>query len=218
MGQAALPSPGTDAPTSRSEAIRRWVADLPPYTVFRLRDVPDPSPSLAANVLHHLAAKKAVVERVAQGCYVRTGDYPFWNYDAVAMAYAGSGSGYADRTALMQMGWVWQTKGWSQIAVVGRAPRVAVRGCRFVSRANRARLDLNWAEITLLEAIRAGTFLEFTWDEAMARFLSGTAMRALGASVSVDPDALERVGLQEPRLKPEARKRIQEACAAIREG
>ena len=215
MGQAAPPSHSTEAPQSRSEAIRRWVADLPPYTLFRLRDVPDPSPGLAANVLHHLAAEKTVVERVAQGCYVRTGDYPFWNYPAVAIAIGGPGSGFGGRTAVRKFGWVWQAPCLEQIAVVGRAPRVAVRGCRFVSRANRARLDLNWAEITLLEAFRSAPFLEFTWEEALARFRKGTALKTFGFPVHVRPEVFADVAMKERRQEPIFYERVQEAAELL---
>ena len=222
MAPAASPLIRPEADLSRSERIRRWVADLPPYTFFQLQDVeagvPGASRNLAANVLSNLTADEATVERVAHGCYIRTGDLPFWDFELAAMEYAGPGSGYAKRTALRELGWVWQAPCKAQIAVVGRAPRIAIRGCRFVSRANRARLALNWAEITLLEAIRSGAFLEFTWEQVMVRFHKGTALTAFGTPVTVDPDALEYAGLREPALRPVVYERIQEAAEAIRNG
>ena len=200
---------------SLAESIRLWVAALPPYSFFRLEDVPAASRSETATALSRLASRGELVERVAQGFYVRLGDLPFWNYPAAAVAYGGPGAGYANGTALRKFGWAWQAPGKAQIAVLGRAPRVSIRGCRFVARTNQARRSLNWAEVSLLEAIRAGRFLEFQWDEVVDRFRRRTALRAFGFPISVRPDALAYAGAREPRQRPEFYDRVQEVAEVM---
>ena len=210
----------TDAPLapvayrggSAAAAARDWVATLPDWSVFRTGDVPGPR-QVVAKTLSQMAARDLRIERVAQGIYIKVNNP--WRkgilvYDRgrVAMAIAGPGSGYGGLTAVNMVGWNWQPTVRLRIATVGRAPRVNVRACEFSSRANEARRELTWAEVTVLEALRCSTFAGWDWDECVGMIADGSAMMRLGTDAQVRSSALREVGEREPRTSDRFRRRL----------
>ena len=197
---------------SAAAAVRDWVVALPDWSLFEATDVPGPR-SVAAKTLSQMAARDLRLERVAQGIYIKVNNP--WRkgilvYDRgrVAMAIAGPGSGYGGLTAVNKVGWNWQPTVRLRIAAVGRAPRANVRACEFSSRANEARRELTWAEVTVLEALRYSTFAEWAWDECVAIIADGSAMRRLGPDAQVRRDALREVGEREPRATDRFRRQL----------
>ena len=186
---------------SQSARVRGWVEDLPASSFFRLGDIPDVTPGVAAKALSEMVGAEEGVERVAQGCYIRTTPDSCWiNYASYAMQYAGPGSGYGSLSALSKLRWAWQSPVKTQIAVVGRTPRVKFPYCEFQARSNHNRRGLTWAEITVLEGLRTGRFGDFPWGDALDFYLSGTSLSSMGLGAVVRRDALLEAGSKEMSL------------------
>ncbi len=204
---------------SAAAAVRDWVAALPDWSIFRTGDVPGPQ-QVVAKTLSQMVARDIRLERVAQGVYIKVNNP--WRkgilvYDRgrAAMAIAGPGSGYGGLTAVNKLGWNWQPTVRLRICVVGRAPRTNVRGCMFSSRANEARRELTWAEVTVLEALRYSAFAGWDWDECVNLITDGSAMRRLGPDAYVRGDALRDVGGREPRVTARFRYRLRSLTEAM---
>ena len=197
---------------SQSARVRGWVEALPAYAFFRLRDIPGVTPSVAAKALSEMVAAREGVERVVQGCYVKTGpdSYGIMDYSPIAIRYASPGSGYGELTALSKLRWAWQSPVRTEIAVAGRAPRARFPYCVFQARSNLARRELTWAEVTVLEGLRAGRFDGFPWRHAVNFFLDGICVSALGPGAVLRRDALRDVGNQETRQRPTYYQRLEE--------
>ncbi len=183
---------------SQSARARGWVTRLPPYTFFRLGDIPNVTPGAAAKALSEMVRAEEDVERVAQGCYIRTAPDSYCiDYAPFAMQYAGPGSGYGSLSAMSKLRWAWQSPVKTQIAVVGRTPRAKFPYCAFLARANPNRRELTWAEVTVLEGLRTGRFGDFPWEDAVDFFLSGTSLSSLGEGAVVRREALREAGSKE---------------------
>ena len=183
---------------SQSARAREWVKALPEYTFFRLGDIPDVTPGVAAKALSEMVKAEEGIERVAQGCYIRTAPDSYRiDYAPFAMRYAGPGSGYGSLSALSKLRWAWQSPVKTQIAVVGRTPRAQFPYCAFLARTNPNRRWLTWAEVTVLEGLRTGRFGDFPWKDALDFFLGGTSLSSLGEGAVIRREALMRAGNKE---------------------
>ena len=204
---------------SAAAAVRDWVAALPSWSIFGTGDVPGPR-QVVAKTLSQMAARDDGLERVAQNVYVRLegpadkADLTY-NIARVAMAVAGPGSGYGALTAVNALGWNWQTPARYQVCAVGRAPRTRIEGCEFLARANEARRDLTWAEVTVLEALRFFQFAGWDWDTCAESIADGSAAQRMGRGAVMHRDALREVGELEPRTNDRFRMRLRSLTDAM---
>ncbi|WP_419925857.1 hypothetical protein [Candidatus Poriferisocius sp.] len=197
--------------------IREWVFSLPEGSAFYLADVPA-APRAAARVLHDLVRDHYEIERIFKGFYWRGSPLDSLNpvdppLGRLAMAYAGAGSGYAGATAVNRLGWTTQVPVGYEIGVVGRAPQPGSNFVRFSSRSNRERLDLTWAEITLLEGVlnfhlaeamswddeSDASYAEAAWAGALEELRSGWSAHRLGPGAHIRTKAVLEAAPAEPR-------------------
>lgn len=108
---------------------------------------------------------------------------------------APSGSGWARWSALGAFHWSTQGPVQHSVAVPVRglsAPQLAHRGVTpvYVYRPNQRRLDLNWGEATLLDAVRSydGRDEYISWDDALLNLLA------------VHPDAIESTVIERDKV------------------
>ena len=216
---AGIPTPVAYRSGTQAARVRDCVVDLPEWSIFDLDDVPGPR-QVAAKTLSQMAARDQRVERVAKGVYIRV-ENPWGKgalvYDRakVAMAWAGAGSGYGALTAVNALGWNWQTPVKYQICLVGRAPRSKVQFCEFLSRANEARRDLTWAEVTVLEGVRFSSYAAWGWDDCIEVVADGTAVSRLGPGALIRRDSLVEVGRRERGAGERFRRRLGSLADAL---
>ena len=202
---------------SQCSLVRQWIDALPAPAFFKLSDIPHVSSNIAAKTMSELVTSRKDLRREAHGCYVKTGTNIVVLPAHAALRYAGSGAGFAGQTALCEVGWGWQSPVLDQIAVVGRAPRISWDGCRFMSRSNSARKSLNWVEVTLIEALRSGRFGDLPWVDVLDMVRRAGAHPSMSASLSVRPDMVLAVGMQEGGQKNEFYQRLQELVGVLKE-
>ena len=214
-----MPAPIAYRDGSAAAAVRDWVTALPNWSIFGTGDVPGPR-QVVAKTLSQMAARDPRLERVAQNVYVRL-EGPVdkadlaYNIARVAMAMAGPGSGYGALTAVNALGWSWQTPVRYQICAVGRAPRTRIEGCEFLARANEARRELTWAEVTVLEALKFFRFAGWDWDTCVEIVADGSAAQRMGQGAVMRRDALREVGELEPRTNDRFRMRLRSLTDAM---
>ena len=214
-----MPAPIAYRDGSAAAAVRDWVTALPDWSIFGTGDVPGPR-QVVAKTLSQMAARDARLERVAHGVYIRVNN-PWGKgilvYDRgrAALAIAGPGSGYGALTAVNALGWNWQAPVRYQICAVGRAPRTRIEGCEFLARANEARRELTWAEVTVLEALRFFRFAGWDWDTCVEIVADGSAAQRMGQGAVMRRDALREVGELEPRTNDRFRMRLRSLTDAI---
>lgn len=184
-----------------------WVRSLGPGTVFTVRDVPGERRS-ALNVLSRMTqAPDAQLHRLARGIYYlsdqrrRDGTWlprPAGRLTAARVQLSGRpGCGLGWVTATHGVGWIWQASLTDHIAVLrdrhGNVPTPPLPGLVYLRRSNQRRAELNWAEVTVLEALRDYTILgnhetvdRFEWEQAMATFVCDRKWRQYGSQLRLD--------------------------------
>ena len=227
-------------PQSRSAAVRSWVLDLAPCTVFWIHEMPRALAPYASRVLHDMVREYTSIERICKGFYWRgatIAGVPFMDRlgkgGHTGIACAGAGSGYAHVSALNEIGWTTQRPNRAYISAVGRCPEAAVSGVAFTSSANSRRRDLTWAEVTLIEAVRHSDHAEpsadyqfsetrptlgwrdAAWQEAMSALRSGWVVRCLGRGAVLRGPHVALAAETEPRPPEWFGPRIAEVVDAI---
>lgn len=213
---------GACTSTVTSQA-REWLDGLRGGEFFFASEVPGRS-SVVRPLLSRLAADEASpIHREMQGFYSKLwheDDDPRVPYaDRVygALKLAGPGGGAASAFALNWLGWTLQHPCKYDFAVVGRPPTSPWKFARFRRRSNESRRDLSWAEVTLIESIRAFGILECVpWDTAMDMLRSGVPQQRLGG-ITFRPEALLSSGADEQSQPREFRQRLQEAADVLAE-
>ncbi len=138
----------------------KWLDQVPADSFFAASDVPGDATAVHPLLSRLAADPQSDIARVKNGLYWKrpaagvlgirpNGPAP----RSAGIAAAGRGAGLAGDSAVNALGWSTQVPATPSVAVVGRPPK-GVRGVRFVSRSNLARLELTAAEVTLLEALR----------------------------------------------------------------
>lgn len=207
--QTATTEPPAIRLPSLSQQIRDWVLALPEFVSFRVADIPVGGPRLKAKVLCEMVSYDERLQRLAQGCYIRTDGGVSGlrrSYALAAMRYVGAGSGYAEGTAVRSMGWSWHSPVKHRVCVVGRPPDILFPECVFVSRSNTERRELNRAEVTLLEAFRFARFVDedddVPWTQAKPRLLSGDSF---APGTVIRSELLRKVARKEPMHRSKLR-------------
>lgn len=183
--------------------VRAWVEALRPYTLFAWDDVPG-SPAAVQQALSRMARQpNPRLLRVCRGLYFWRGSCTpdgRWvglpNRELVARWHVGPGSGLGWVTAINRVSWKNQIPIRTHIAVMrtnGNVPRPPMPHLVYHGRSNQRRLDLSWAEVTVLEALRLARGLtnefdtdRYEWEWAMERFTLGHTWRDFGSQVSTD--------------------------------
>ena len=205
---------------SQAARVCAWVLARPEWSMFQLSDVPA-SAQVAAKTLSQMARRDPRVERITKGWYARvanpgaTSQLIIRNLGGEAIRFAGPGAGYGALTAVNRVGWNWQPTIKAQVCVVGRAPRATLEFCEFLSRANEARRELTWAEVTLLEALRYFRFAGYDWDECVECVAEGTTTNRLGAGALIRAAELRRVGELERGMNDKFRSRLRSLTSAL---
>ena len=209
-------------PTATAEA-RAWIDGLPGGTFFFASEVPG-RPSVVRPLLSRLAADhSSPVHREMQGFYAKLwhedDQYkpPFSDHITGALRLAGLGGGYARLYALNGVGWSLQLPSRYDFAVVGRPPTSPWPRIRFRRRSNTRRHRLNWAEVTVIEAVRFFGYIESCpWAEAMESTRAGVVHGRLRISDStLRPSMIEWASERERNQPSVFRQRIDELCAAL---
>ena len=164
------------------------------------------------------------VQRQRRGFYAKEWDSadesraPVANKSYGALRLAGAGGGGALLFALHRAGWTLQIPARYDFAVLGRPPVSPWRHVRFRGRSNVERVSLTWAEVTLMEAVRAYGLLECVpWDSALDSLADGRCMRRMGLG-AFRPDEVLRVSEFEQCQPAAFHRRMSEAADALRGG
>lgn len=214
-----MPCTSTAAP---SRSIRDEILSLPSGSFFWSKELPG-NPATARVAVSALAADPGSgVCRVAHGLYWR--DYPKGHRghgrkpwpDAIALAYAGKGSGFAGRDALSTAGWSWHPPRHGLVAVVGRRLRPVHPSVRFVTRHNERRKDLTRAEVTILEALAEMRWADSEWDQCMTVTSVGWICSATESSV-MRPEAVAWAAETDDLVSPELLARADRLCQSLPE-
>lgn len=208
-------------PTATSQS-RAWLDDLPGGEFFFASEVPGRS-SVVRPLLSRLSAdERSPIHREMQGFYSKLwheADEPRVPYaDRVygSLKLAGPGGGGASGFALNWLGWTLQHPCRYDFAVVGRPPTSPWKFARFHRRSNKSRLGLSWAEVTLVEAVRAFGILEcLPWDAAMDMLRSGVSQHRLGVGAVLRQDALLAAAADERSQPREFHVRLGDAVQAL---
>ena len=172
---------------------REWVLGLKPGSWFWLRDVPAP-PQLASAVMRSLVAERPEIEQLAEGFFwkgepgkLRT---PWRSRKMTALIYAGPGCGLADYYALNTVGWTTQMPAKIRVCVVGKAPEPVDVCAEYFLRSNRRRLELTWAEVSMIEAVSDFWISEVSWDEALRKVDRDVHISRLGHDAVIRSEVL----------------------------
>lgn len=203
---------------------REWIDALPGGEFFFASEVPG-RPAAVRPLLSRLAADDGYpVERQRHGFYLKTWDeddescVPVVNKPYGALRLAGIGGGGALAFALHRTGWTSQIPCRYDFVVIGRPPQSPWRHFRFRRRSNVERAALTWAEVTLMEAIRAYGQLEcIPWDEALESLSDGRCQERMRLGSVIRADEMLRVSEFEQCQPAEFHRRMAEAADAIRQ-
>jgi uncharacterized protein DUF6088 len=185
-----------------AERIRRAAEAAEPGTFFHARDLEGSRPAVET-ALHRLAASGTLV-RARKGLYWKGWNSRFGSgrpHPAeVALQVTGeAGVGPTGWTASNALGLSTQVPVIQDLVVTGRVP-VPPRGIRLHSRANLARLELNFHEIGLLEVLRDWPYqVEVSWSGLVRR------VREMRDEGLVDIERVQRCASREP---PAARRLV----------
>ena len=202
-------------------AAREWVRSLPPGTAFWYTDIPAALRNPPICLTDIVDDAWQVACRVEGDLCWRTsnGDLPALadlrrQPARAAIAYAGAGAGFAGCSAVRRLRWTTQIPARTLIATLAGAPQLTVAGIAYGAPSrNRRRDALNWAEVTLLEALLHADLIEVgpsydyephppprrqaAWAEALGRLASGESTRYLGGDVALRVDVVTEVAAQE---------------------
>ena len=208
---------------SESAEARNWIVGLEPGTWFWSRNVPGRR-EIVYPVLSRLHRDEASgVVKVAHDLYWRgwdEGDECFSrrpNYGVGAVLLAGAGAGFADWTALNKLRWTTQRPCKVLVSVLGKPPKPPHPTVVYRSNKNQRRSDLNWTEVTILEAVSVGWMTEEPWQECMEMFRRGISMRSLPWHVPVCAEKLRWAAETEAGVTEESLHLVQEISSAVDE-
>lgn len=206
--------------TQTAEA-QGWIDALPCGEFFFASDVPG-NPSVVHPLLSRLAASEDhPVQRQMRGLYVKAWhaedpDHGFVDEAYGAMKLAGPGGGGAKSFALHRAGWTEQIPCRYDFVALGRIPTSPWPYVRFHRRSNMERAYLTWAEVTLLEAIRAFDLVECVpWESALTSLSDGSCLTRMQFGEAVRSDRLLRVSEREQCQPADFHRRMMEAADAL---
>lgn len=207
--------------SSQSAAARDWITGLEPGTWFWSRDVPGRR-GIVHPVLSRLTNDEASgVQRVAKGLYWRgwPADHDFASmppdYTVGALLLAGPGAGLADWHALNRLKWSTQVPCKALISTLLPPPKPPHRTVVYRQSTNQRRAELNWAEVTVLEALSTVWMTEAVWHECLESMRDGRFAAYLKWGLPVRADMLEWAAETEDGMTVETLHLVDEVVAAI---
>ncbi|WP_419847682.1 hypothetical protein [Candidatus Poriferisocius sp.] len=111
-----------------------------------------------------------------------------------ALLYAGAGAGLGAWSALNRLGWTDQCDAKITVSVLRKRLTPWHPSIRFYVNRNSRRERLNWAEVTVLEALTRIDFTEEPWLDCMEKLRSGVSASRLGWGLPIRPEALRWAG------------------------
>ncbi|MDE0578253.1 MAG: hypothetical protein OXI29_00145 [bacterium] len=206
---------------SESAEARDWITGLEPGTWFWSQEVPGRR-DIAHPVLSRLSNDEASgVQRIAKGLYWRgwpEGQEGFLmppNYGVGGLLLAGDGAGFADWTALNRLRWTTQRPCKILISTLGASPKPPHPTVVYRPRRNHRRAELNWTEVTVLEAVSVFWMSEEPWHECLDKIRSGVSMRCLPWCAPIRPDKLRWAAETEDEATVDALHLLQEVSSEI---
>ncbi len=182
---------------SETAAARDWIVGLEPGTWFWSKEIPGRS-EITGPVLSRLYANKANgIWKLGRGLYWRGcpegheyfGMWP--DFEVGAMMLAGPGAGLAGWSALHTLGWTLQRPAKSFICVLGRAPSPPDVSVVYAPSKNACRAELNWTEVTVLEAVALHWMSEEPWHECLDSIRDRSYANRLRWDSTIRPEKLQ---------------------------
>lgn len=208
---------------SESAEARDWITGLEPGTWFWSQDVPGRR-DIAHPVLSRLSNDEASgVQRIAKGLYWRGWPenhefaYMSPNYTIAAMLLAGPGAGLADADALHVLRWTTQVPCKALISTLDAPPKPPHSTVVYKPRGNRRRVELNWSEVTILEALGFFWYTEEPWHECLSGVSDGSAMDRLPWRAPIRSDMLRWAAETEDGATVETLHMVNEISAVLKE-
>ncbi len=177
--------------TAQSDALD-WLEALPAGAYFRRADVPAPATTVYP-LLSRLVRDPDDIRfaRVAPGLYFK-GDPSVelrgWGCSDIvaALLYAGEGAGLGMCSAIHRLGW--STQHPIRLHVVTQRPvRPWHSELVYEQNPNKRRRELNWTEVTLLEALHDLVFIEDDWQLCLRRLREGWILEWLPWQSFLEP-------------------------------
>ncbi len=206
---------------SESAEAKDWIVGLEPGTWFWSQDVPGRR-GIAHPVLSRLSNDDASgVQRVAKGLYWR--GWPEGHdlasmppdYTIAALLLAGSGAGLADWDALNRLRWSTQVPCKAMISTLGPPPKPPHPTVIYKQRNNQRRAELNWSEVTVLEALGMLWMTEALWHECLESIHNGRFTTYLRWGLPIRANMLEWAAETEEDMTVESLHQVGEVAAAI---
>lgn len=192
--------------TVTRQDVREWVARLTPGTFFHLDTVPEAAETKRVALSQMASMPNARLQRAARGIYqwTRYQDRDGrWlresGTDIIIKLHVGKrhGSGWSSITALHRMNWANQRPLRLDVAVLsdrhGNIPRSPLSYVSYHRRSNHRRQILNWAEVSVLEGLRAYPIVgnydstdRDEWQRALRSFTSEPLWERYGSRVNLD--------------------------------
>ena len=203
---------------SATAEAKDWITGLKPNTWFWSKDVPGSS-GVVHPVLSHLHNDEASeVQRISRGLYWRgwpAGQEPAFsspNPIISALLTAGPGAGLARGYALNRLGWTTQVPCKYLISALNEPPEAPHKTVVYRPNKNQRRSELNWEEVTLLEAVNFFWYSEEPWHECLDVLRSGKSMNRLPWSLvqPVRPDRLNWAAEAEDGASVETLRMVEE--------
>ncbi len=209
--------------TYESAEARDWITDLEPGTWFWSKNVPG-----RREIVHPVLSR---LHRNESSGVVRVGHEMYWrgwpeghelafmapDYTIGALLLAGPGAGLADWDALNTLRWSTQVPCKALISTLGTPPKPPHPTVVYIPRKNQRRSDLNWTEVTILEAVSVCWTTEEPWHECLERFRNGISMGRLRWQAPIRADKLEWAAETDDGATVETLHMVQEISSAVAE-
>lgn len=209
---------------SGTAAATAWVESLPVGTWFLAGAVPGKATTVQPVLSKLCGERRFGLVRMARGLYWRgcpegheLHTYGPFRLDAGAFLHAGAGAGLAKWSALNRLGWTLQCDAKTSVAVCGRRLTPFARTLRYHTSHNRRRQRLNWAEVTVLEALSLIDYTEEPWMDCLEAVRSGLSARRLKWDMPMRPEALLWAGETEDGNTADLRHLLNDIAAALPE-
>jgi hypothetical protein len=137
------------------------------------------------------------------------------DYTVAALLLAGPGAGLADWDALHRLRWSTQVPCKAMVSTLGPPPKPPHPTVVYKQRKNQRRAELNWSEVTVLEALGSLWMTEASWHECLESIQDGRFAAHLKWGLPVRADLLEWAAETEEGMNIETLHKVDEAAAAI---
>ncbi len=200
----------------------QWLNELPCHTWFRSREVPGPATTVDPLLSRLTNQAEIQLHRISPGLYFKghpkDEEYGWVPNDTVsALLYAGVGAGLRKFDALNNLRWSSQMSAKIDVTTLRRVKPYKPY-IRYTKHSNKCRADLNWSEVTILEALHFVDFVEQSWVKCLETIGDGSAAKRVPwrhqQSFDLRRDKLLYAAEQEQGNLVTLKYRINEVCDA----